>query len=73
MHFRRINVDGIEWRYHVGKSHVVANRVDGKSKRVISFAALTGLSWDDIERGIHKRWFSIPPEAIANWLYDNDL
>lgn len=73
MHWRRIVVDSIVWRYHVGDTHVIAIRSDDKMRRMISFAELTGLTWDEVERGKHKRWLSITPELIANWLYDNDL
>ncbi len=70
---RAIDVDGVKWRYKVGKTHVVAIRVDGKSKWWISFARLTGLSWNEVERGIRKRWLSITPQLIYNWLSGKDL
>ncbi len=73
MHWRRIDVDGIVWRYHVGETHVVALTDHRKMRRVISFAELTGLSWDEVDRGKRKRWLAITPELIANWLYDNNL
>lgn len=70
---RKIVVDGIEWRYHVGRSFVVAVRVADNLKRSVSFPKLTGLTWDEVDRGIRKRWLSITPQLIYNWLSGKDL
>lgn len=70
---RKIVVDGVAWRYKVGRTHVVARSDDGKSKWWISFAKLTGLSWDEVERGIRKHYLSITPRLVYNWLSSKDL
>ena len=70
---RKIVVDGVTWHYRVGRSFVVAVRDTNHEKRSISFPKLTGLSWDEVDRGIRKRWLSITPQIVYNWLSGKDL
>ena len=56
-----------------GGSYLMARRLDGTAKRVISFAKLTGLSWQEIERGQAKGWFAITPKLVSNYLSDKSL
>ena len=65
---RTIHVAGRTWIYQIGRCSVVARAQDNQEKRVVDLSKLTGLSWDDIERGIRKRWFKVQPHMIAAWL-----
>lgn len=65
---RKIVVDGIEWSYIIGRSMVVARMKDSNVVKKIFLNQLTGLDWNEIERGCWKRYFHIYPSQIANWL-----
>jgi hypothetical protein len=66
--FRKIIVDGKLWWWKYIKSNVVAYLDETKEKRVIDLRTLTGLSWDQIERGHWKKYFSVTPKDIEKWL-----
>lgn len=63
---RRIVVNDKEywWAYIKSKLLIWDNNV----KTVISDTEFTGLTSDEIERGKCKKWFSITPSAIAEWI-----
>lgn len=64
--WRKINIRNEEWKYKIGKFNVVAKKE--KETIVINLSELTCISWDEIERGVWKGYFSITPKHIANWL-----
>jgi hypothetical protein len=66
--WRKIVVNQREWKYQIGQQNVIARAVDNRESRTIDFSKLTGLSWNDIEKGEWKGWFHITPKEIANWL-----
>lgn len=68
MSWRKISVNDVEWRFKIGKQNVVARNAETGKSKVINFHHLTGLSWNEIDRGKWKGWFSITPKQIANWL-----
>jgi hypothetical protein len=66
LHWRKIVVDGVEWKYRIGKSNV-AFRTEGRTSTA-PFTEVTQMSWTDIERAQWKRYFHITPKQIASWL-----
>lgn len=61
--YRKITVDGQVYRYKVGRGAV---KVDGMPH--VDFSRLTGWSWNDIERGTWKRYFSITPRHVRQFI-----
>lgn len=66
MGWRKIVVDGAMWRYRIGRSGVEARTPSRKFYDQLP--AVTGMTWYDIERGQWKRWFSVTPKTIAEWI-----
>jgi len=66
--FRKIIVDEKLWWWKFIKSKVVAYSDETKEKRVIDLSTLTGQSWNDIERGEWKHYFSVTPKEVEKWL-----
>jgi hypothetical protein len=64
---RRIVVDGVGYEYLIGRSNVRITSPDGTS-RAASLDDVTGLSWDQIERGERKGYFSVTPSVIAAFI-----
>lgn len=65
--YRLLRVEGVLYRYKVGESYVDIRRPDG-SRLTPNFQELTDLSWSEIEKGIRKRWFSITPGLLSDYL-----
>lgn len=65
---RKIVVDGREWKYKIGRQHVVANAVDNNEKQLVDFSALMGYSWDEIDSMRRRHGLHITPKTIADWL-----
>lgn len=68
MHWRRIVVDGREWRWSLGKRAGHAEARCGAVKIAAPITEVTGLSWDEVERGKWKRYFSVTPQQVADWI-----
>ena len=66
--WRKIVVNGREWRYKIGFANVVARTENPKVVKYVDFSTLTGFSWIDIERAEWKKYFHITPKQIADWL-----
>lgn len=66
--FRTITVNRREWKYKIGRSFIVANAIDNNEKRLDDLPTVTGLTWDEIERGKWKQYLHITPKMIADWL-----
>ena len=71
MNWRKIVVDGREWKYFVGQQNVVAKAIDNDESRVIDFPELSGISANEVDRGKWKRWFHVTPSMINRWLSGN--
>jgi hypothetical protein len=66
LHWRNIVVDGVAWRWRMGRSAVVA-RTAGRTATA-KLTVITGLSWADIERARWKGYLHVTPKQIAAWL-----
>ena len=62
--YRRLIIGNNVFYYKIGKSHAEIRRFDRTRICTPSYADLTGLSWDVIERGVHKKWLKITPATI---------
>lgn len=69
--WRTIVVDGLPFRWRYGKSVQIRDK-DGKGYRPF-LTEVTGWSWNDIERGHWKRYFSLRPEQVANYIREKIL
>ena len=67
---RKIVVDHIEYEWVYG-NHIVVIRRNGKVVAKPTLTEITGLSWNDIERGQWKGWLSITPKNVATWIQKN--
>ena len=65
--YRKISVGGTDYEYKVGRSHVDIRFPDG-SRMTPTLAKLSGLTWDEVERGKWKRWFSVTPQQIREYI-----
>ena len=66
---RKIIVNNQQFEYKVGNGNTVI-KYKGKGE-IVSHTKMTGLSNNDIDRGKHKRWFSIKPSQIADYIKRN--
>lgn len=74
MGWRKIVVEEQEFRWRVG-SGCTAVITDGNKSHSVDGPALTGRSWDTIERGQNKKTSDgmILPSHIAKWIAENLL
>jgi hypothetical protein len=61
---RRLVIRGETWGWRFGRA-VSIRSPDGRGFRV-DLRDLTGMDWNEIERGTHKRYFSIEPQRIVD-------
>jgi len=74
MNWRKIVVNNKTYKYRIGRQNVVIveDINEGEeNKTVVSFSTLTNMSPNDIERAKWKRYFSITPSDIANYIKSN--
>ena len=64
---RELTVGGQDFKYKVGKTCVNIILPDG-SRVHPTFSEISGLSVYEVERGQHKRWFSVTPSMLANYI-----
>jgi hypothetical protein len=64
---RKIVVDGEEYAYVVGQDNTRITFPDGRS-RAVGHDVMTGLSWEQVDRGKRKRYFSVYPSEVAKYL-----
>ena len=74
LNWRKIVVNNKTYKYRIGRQNVVIveNGTTEKNKMVVDFSTLKTMSWDTVERAIHKRYFSISPKDIANYITGNE-
>lgn len=74
---RHITVDGVTWKWMVGRSHVMAitkkcNKKKPRTQIVIPIFKLLGLYPYDWEKDLHKgsrgEWLQVTPSKIAEWI-----
>ncbi len=65
---RLIIVDGVEWRYAVGKDNAVAKNSETGKSITIHLSKLMQMSPYDVDRQRYKRTLHVPPHRIANWI-----
>jgi hypothetical protein len=66
--WRIIKVNGKEWNWKIGSQNVIAKNLEDNETRTASLEDITGWTPDEIERGQHKKYFSLTPKDIAEWL-----
>lgn len=64
---RKLIVDGKEYEYRIGRSHVVIH-CEGKKIAVPNFSELTGEKWHVIDHDQHKRNFRLTPQQITDYI-----
>ena len=64
---RVLTVGNLVFKYKVGKTRVNIILPDG-SRVYPSLSEVSGLSWDEVERGQWKRWFSVTPSMLADYI-----
>lgn len=69
--WRKIVVDGVEYKWIYGKTTVVIRDADNAVVDKVLLTKLTGWSWADIERAQYKRYFKITPVQIADWIQEH--
>ncbi|KKN63691.1 hypothetical protein LCGC14_0499260 [marine sediment metagenome] len=65
--YRKISVGGVNYEYKVGRAHVDI-RPPGGARMTPDLRQVTGLTWDEIERGTWKRYFSVTPQQIREYI-----
>lgn len=68
MNWRRIIVDGVEWKYHIGSGSAEAR--SGARKLSGTLSEISGGTSFSIERGRHKQSSDgmITPKQVAAWI-----
>ena len=65
--YRKIAVDGIDYEYKVGRNYVDIRPPEGR-RMTPDFEQVTGLTWDQIEWGTWKGFFSVTPQHIKEYI-----
>jgi hypothetical protein len=65
---KKIHTDEGVYQYQVGRQNVLLFDPKG-TKSVIPLSDISGLSWDQIERGKWKRWFSVTPSMVRDFIW----
>lgn len=63
---RKLIVNDKQYEYRIGKQNTVI-RYNGKSV-IVDHREMIGIDWNDIERGRWKKWFSIKPKDIVEYI-----
>jgi hypothetical protein len=59
------------WKYKIGRSFILIVSPNGK-RHLTNQSEVSGLSWEQLERGYWKKWFSgIKPSMIKDWIEKN--
>jgi|HubBroStandDraft_6_1064221.scaffolds.fasta_scaffold608488_2 hypothetical protein len=64
---RNIVVDGVNYVWKVGRNNVIVRKANGDKFQTLfvsSFEKISGMTPDNVERAIHKRYFSVTPSDI---------
>ena len=62
---RNLHIGDEVWSWRVGRTHVVIRNPERKSF-IVDFSKLTGMSWQDVERGLWKNWLHITPQMVKD-------
>jgi len=74
MKFRKIVVDNVTWYWFAGKSSAVIKFPEPSGKKqIVSYAQLTGRSWETLEKGLHKKNEDgmITPGDVSKYIRNN--
>jgi hypothetical protein len=69
---RKITVGGLDFQYKVGKTCVNIIRPCGCRVHP-TLSEISGLPVSEVERGQHKRWFSVTPSMLREYIEKNLL
>ena len=71
MAWRKIDVDGVQFRYQLGTGAVVIHLPSGK-KDIVPLSRLKHMSQDEIDRGRHKKTSSgmVCPDHIREYIQE---
>lgn len=73
---RNIVVDGVKWRYDIGRQNLVAQQPESKRKHVIGLARLLGYDNSSYEKDSWKspssRYLRITPRLVADFIRNAD-
>lgn len=61
--YRRINIDGEEWGYRVGKQFLVLRNPRGQ-RMPVGLNLASGMSWSSVEQAQAKRYFHLLPSQV---------
>jgi len=64
---RKVHINNEVWTYTIGHGRIVIWGPDGK-KYLTDYSEVSGWNWNDIERGTWKKYFSITPKLIKNYI-----
>lgn len=66
---RRVHFGNEEWAYKVGGMWVVVLAPDRKTTYRVRLEEVTGMSWDDIEKGRWKGWWQgVGPQEVRDYI-----
>ena len=70
---RKINIQGREYKYKIGKGDIVIITPSNK-KHITNQSIVSGISWENLERGYWKGWFKgVTPSMIKQYIIDNNV
>jgi hypothetical protein len=67
MAYRKLIINKQEYQYTIGSHTIVIKHVGGKRYN-IQLPELTGLSWEEIEKGHWKNYLQVEPSDVANYI-----
>jgi hypothetical protein len=70
---RKLHINDEEWQYKIGKSGAIVIFPPNGRKVLTDASEVSGLSWDEVERGTWKGWFHLKPSMIKDWIIKNEL
>jgi hypothetical protein len=68
--WRKIHLDGKEWKWFVGDWYIIIYSPWGE-KITLSLPQFTGWTPDTIERAKWKEYFSIKPSDVRDYIMEN--
>ena len=65
---RKIHLPSGIWEYYISRSHQIVIWSPSGEKHLADMHKLTGLTWDEIEKGAWKGWLRICPSDIRDYI-----